>query len=48
MTDAIDATACGSRGRPGAVDASNSSSWTASNATSPEARLVRYQATCPA
>ena len=47
LTDAIDATLPGSRGRSGAIEASNSSSCTASSAMSPDARVVRYHATGP-
>ena len=48
LTDAMDATFPGSRGMSGAIDASRSSSCTASSATSPDARVVRYHATGPA
>ena len=47
LTEAIDATFPGSRGRSGASEASSSSSCTARSATSPDARVVRYHATGP-
>ena len=47
LTDAIVATFSGSRGSSGAIEASRSSSCTASSATSPDARVVRYHPTGP-